>query len=139
MAISLQYYLGYCLTPISSSYHPLEVSKGGLSSRMHYLYLAISAIARDVVESAWLGGYLMWGVHQSIVLSILMFSRLMRNQSIKGSHTGLTLSTTYIIIVWIFESIIGPSQYRMVINCADNKACHIFPFIQDISANTEEL
>src|SRR5260370_39243857 len=93
MAISLQYYLGYCSTLISPSYHPLEVSKGGLSSHMHYLYLAISTMARDMVESAWLGGYLMWGVHQSVVLSILMVSRSMRNQSIKGSQT-------YIIIVW---------------------------------------
>src|SRR5260370_40292598 len=100
MAITLQYYLGYCSTPISPSYCPLEVSKGGLSACVHYLYLTISAMARDVVESAWLGGYLMWGVHQSFVLSIQMFSRSMRNQSIKGSHTGLTLSATYIIIVW---------------------------------------
>src|SRR5260370_41145923 len=99
MVISLQYYLGYCSTPISPSYCPLEVSKGGLSSCMHYLYLTISTMARDMLESAWLGGYLMWGVHQSVVLTILMFSRLMRNQSIKGSHTGLTLSATYIIIV----------------------------------------
>jgi len=38
----------------------------------------------------------------------------------------------------IFELIIGPSWYGMVINCADNKACCIFPFIQDISADTEE-
>src|SRR5260370_35384222 len=100
METSLPYYLGYWSTLISPSYLPLEVSKGGLSSCMHYLYLAISAMARDMVESAWLGGYLMWGVHQSICcLLYLMFSRSMRNQSIKGSHIGLTLSATYIIVV----------------------------------------
>ena len=38
----------------------------------------------------------------------------------------------------IFESIIHPSWHGMVVDCADDNVRHIFPFIQDISADTEE-
>ena len=38
----------------------------------------------------------------------------------------------------IFESIVNPSWYGMAVHCADDNVCHIFPMIQDISADTEE-
>src|SRR5260370_22623571 len=40
------------------------------------------------------------GIHESVILCILTFSRLRRNRTIKGSHIGLILSATYIIVAW---------------------------------------
>lgn len=38
----------------------------------------------------------------------------------------------------ILESITFPSCYGMLVSCADRAVRRIFPFIQDISADTEE-
>ena len=46
------HYLGYSTTPINPKYRPSELSKGGQFLHVPYLYCAISAMARDVVESA---------------------------------------------------------------------------------------
>jgi len=100
MVVSLQYYLEYCTTLISPNCCPLEVSKGGLFLHVPYLCPTVSTMAGDMVESAWLGGCLMWGVCESVILHVLTFSRLRRNRTIKGSHIGLILSATYIIVAW---------------------------------------
>ena len=39
----------------------------------------------------------------------------------------------------VFKSIIGPSQNGMLVSCADNISRRIFPYIQDLSADMEEM
>jgi len=39
----------------------------------------------------------------------------------------------------IFESVIGPSQNGMLVNCADDISHKVFPYIQDLSADMEEM
>jgi hypothetical protein len=39
----------------------------------------------------------------------------------------------------VFESIIGPSQNGMLAECADGISRQVFPYIQDLSADMEEM
>src|SRR5260370_35455950 len=39
----------------------------------------------------------------------------------------------------VFKSIIGPSKNGMLVSCADGIRRRIFPYIQDLSADMEEM
>ena len=142
MVVSLQYYLEYCTTPISPNCHPLEVSKGGLFLHMPYVPLPHSICNGRGHGGVCLIGWLpyvrhLWVCH-SLHSDIFQVEEELDHKG-KPYWADFKCNLYHRSMEKISKSIIHPSQHGMVVDCANNNSHCIFPFIQDISANTEEL